>query len=364
MNQHREVILTTTTSFEGYEIAEYLGIITSQIVAGTNFLNDILAGLTDFVGGRSGAYQKQLTSLNNEALDILKTKAKKLGANAVVGVKIDYDEISGKNMQMFMVNASGTAVRIEKRAKELNIEIDQIVSKESMSNLLNKQELIESINNRSFKFTPDNWEFIIDNQVQEVIPVIFDILENPTESPYIEKAAYYEVNKNSQADFIYRCYEFFSLIPENKTLDVLYSWMESSGETAKFAIKLINALDLISPERIFNKINSDNFELSKISLELLKGEKKSYVISDIEALEKLSTLIITKFKPRGTTILDKGKEYWICECGQKNSANAEYCSKCKRDLYGFEIDHMKPHEATSILSRKIEILKKAFEHQG
>jgi len=103
------MILTTTPSIEGKSITRYLGVITGEAVLGANMFKDMFAGIRDIVGGRSGSYEKELRKARQIALDELKEQAEALGANAVVGIDIDYEVLGEKN-GMLMVSASGTAV--------------------------------------------------------------------------------------------------------------------------------------------------------------------------------------------------------------------------------------------------------------
>jgi uncharacterized protein YbjQ (UPF0145 family) len=103
------MIVTTTQSIEGKRIVDYKGVIAGEAVLGANMFKDMFAGIRDLVGGRSGTYERELQKAREIALDELKSKAQELGANAVVGVDIDY-EILGKENGMLMVSASGTAV--------------------------------------------------------------------------------------------------------------------------------------------------------------------------------------------------------------------------------------------------------------
>jgi len=106
------MIITTTPNVEGKKISGYLGVVTGETIMGANLFRDLFAGIRDIVGGRSGAYEKELRKARNIALKELETAAAKLGANAVVGVDIDYEVLGQKN-GMLMVSVSGTAVRIE-----------------------------------------------------------------------------------------------------------------------------------------------------------------------------------------------------------------------------------------------------------
>ena len=100
------MIVTTTPSVEGYQIAEYKGIVVGEAILGANVFRDIFAGITDIIGGRSGSYEQELGRAREIALDELQERAQALGANAVVGVDLDYEVINS----MMMVSASGTAV--------------------------------------------------------------------------------------------------------------------------------------------------------------------------------------------------------------------------------------------------------------
>jgi uncharacterized protein YbjQ (UPF0145 family) len=102
------MIITTTPSVEGHPIADYLGIVTGEAIMGANIVRDLFAGITDIIGGRSGAYEAKLADARETALREMQDKASRLGANAVVGVDLDYEVIG----QMLMVSASGTAVRL------------------------------------------------------------------------------------------------------------------------------------------------------------------------------------------------------------------------------------------------------------
>ena len=105
------MILTTTPTIEGQTIKEYKGVVTGEIIIGANALKDFMAGLTDFFGGRSGSYEKVLIEAKDAAMKEMRERAQALGANAIVGIDIDYETI-GANNSMLMVATSGTAVVI------------------------------------------------------------------------------------------------------------------------------------------------------------------------------------------------------------------------------------------------------------
>ena len=103
------MIITTTPSIEGKEIREYRGIVFGDVVSGVNFVKDFAASLSDMFGGRSSTYEDELVNARTRALAEMEARAVQLGANAVVGVDIDY-EVLGSGNGMLMVTVSGTAV--------------------------------------------------------------------------------------------------------------------------------------------------------------------------------------------------------------------------------------------------------------
>jgi len=105
------MILTTTPQIEGRQISGYLGVITGEAVVGANILKDMFANIRDIVGGRSGSYEKELRKARDYAFESIREQAGELGADAVVGIDIDYEVLGEKN-GMLMVSVSGTAVKL------------------------------------------------------------------------------------------------------------------------------------------------------------------------------------------------------------------------------------------------------------
>ncbi|WP_454061403.1 heavy metal-binding domain-containing protein [Candidatus Nitrospira salsa] len=106
------MILTTTPTLEGRRIQEYLGVVTGEAILGANFFRDFFANIRDIVGGRSGAYEKELARARQIAFQELEEDARDVGANAIVGIDLDY-EVLGEKGSMLMVSVSGTAVLVE-----------------------------------------------------------------------------------------------------------------------------------------------------------------------------------------------------------------------------------------------------------
>ena len=105
------MILTTTPTIEGRTIAEYKGVVFGEVISGVYFLKDFAASIRNFVGGRSSSYEDELVQARNNAMEEMAARARNLGADAVVGIDIDY-EVLGADNGMLMVTASGTAVKL------------------------------------------------------------------------------------------------------------------------------------------------------------------------------------------------------------------------------------------------------------
>lgn len=107
-----QMIITTTPSVEGYRISRYLGVIAGEAILGANIFMDFFAGVRNIVGGRSGAYERELEKARSAAFEDLTAKAEALGAQAIVGVDLDYEVIGAERGSMLMVSASGSAVQL------------------------------------------------------------------------------------------------------------------------------------------------------------------------------------------------------------------------------------------------------------
>ncbi|NLL19465.1 MAG: YbjQ family protein [Clostridia bacterium] len=104
------MLLTTTGTVEGHKIKDYLGIVTGEAIMGANVVRDFLASVTDIVGGRSGAYEQKLAQARNIAIREMQDEARRLNANGIIGIDIDYEVVRDG---MLMVSVSGTAVYLE-----------------------------------------------------------------------------------------------------------------------------------------------------------------------------------------------------------------------------------------------------------
>lgn len=133
MLKSRNIITTTTPSIEGRNILRYFGPINANVVLGTNIFSDILAEVTDIVGGQSESYQNKLDYLYSQVIEKIKKVAEEQGANGIVGLTIDINEISGKGKSMFMISALGTSILLEGENPEIVVEPKEVEQKKRIS---------------------------------------------------------------------------------------------------------------------------------------------------------------------------------------------------------------------------------------
>jgi uncharacterized protein YbjQ (UPF0145 family) len=109
------MLIVTTHDLQGFTVRRYVGVVTGEAILGANIFRDLFAGIRDIVGGRSAAYEEELRKARDIALEEMSQQAQELGANAVIGVDLDYESIQmGQGGGMLMVSASGTAVEIDR----------------------------------------------------------------------------------------------------------------------------------------------------------------------------------------------------------------------------------------------------------
>jgi uncharacterized protein YbjQ (UPF0145 family) len=362
MANPKDVLVITTSTVDGLKIKQYLKPVSAHIVAGTNLFSDFLGGLTDVFGGRSQLYQKQLTSLYNEATERIKYAAFEIGANCIVGLSIDMDEISGKGKSMFMLTAIGTAVILEKEVAEKALVLKsnkkfENVGVERINVLRNKKSIIEKANSGSLILNDDVWSFITANQIDEVFPFLL--------KKFWEEVA----NGTGTSEKFYRqLVGYIDSLPEQKKLDLLYNGIrdEKNEQTALKLSKIIKELNLFDFNRSIELLKSDSFLVKKRGLRVATYDKPFYSKHDKQDLQTIRDSIKEIFVERGTRITkkqllsSKEKEVWTCECGKTNDLGT-YCINCDQDIYGFKQDEVRPAAVDNYIGQKIELISEYVE---
>lgn len=355
----KNILVITTPSTEGLKIKKHLKPVSAHIVAGTNLFDDFLAGLTDAFGGRSNTYQKQLSSLYNDAIEVIKLRAHEIGANCVIGLSIDMDEISGKGKSMFMLTAIGTAVIIEKEQKTSNLfdtnEKFENVGVERINSLRQRKNIIEKAKNGQLIYNSETWDYITSNKIEEIFPYILKRFTRIIEDSKIMEHDFNIFNKN---------FMLYIDSLEDKKIELLYDNIESETNPiiASYLSEVIKELNLFNYEKSMILLENSDFKKQKIGLKTITFDKPFYNKKDVNDLEQIKTYVSSAFNERGekTTkkqlLSSKEKDVWNCECGNKSIEIGEHCGICYMDIYGFEKNEIKPQNVIEHIEQKIELI--------
>lgn len=319
----KPINIYTTPTIEGQKIIKSLGIVTANQVAGTGFFSDFAASLSDFFGGNSGVYRDSMSKLYKNVEDQLKLNASKMGADAIVNVRIDFDNISAKNMSMFMASAQGTAVILEEKVKEVSKEPFESVTPED----INTEMLVEQ-----FK-----------RNVDANTPVSNDILDNIIENKsgdlqlieYMVKYYLY-CSRNSDSEFgpkdMIKALTFLSSIPYNDLVEYIYK-LETINS------KLIKDLRVFNAKEVLKIAQNGNLELA---CALLACDKESYNQNDIAEMQNIVDFFDNLPSIRHEEIEKGGlfsseKKVIKCSCGKHVSGiYCEYCNKNEKGLTSYD----------------------------
>ncbi len=352
-------ILSTTPTLEGYKINKYFGTVTSHIVTGTGLFSDFAAGMSDIFGGRSESYQKQLISIKEEVLKRLKDEATVLGANGVVGLRVDFDEISGKGKTMFMVTAIGTAVYLENTNKNKddmtnNYNSNQITS-EKLNIEIRKRELVEYLNVNS-SVSLEDWEYIKENSIIEVFDPLIKIMNKQSKSWNASDETYY---------IFYD--DYIRALPDDFLLENIYKlFFADHNKLRELAFSLIQERELLNLQRIKTALSLDKLMAKKFALKTLYNcDKRMYSKEDVAEFEEVKNIIKNNFPELGEKVSKKKlmssdqKETWICpHCKKENSEEEKFCKKCGCDIRGFYEKDIFPEDVITDINSKLEVLTK------
>lgn len=339
------LIITTTNSIENAKIEKYLGVVTTNLVIGTNFFSDFKASFTDFFGGMSGTYRKQMDTLYQRAYDALSIKASALGANCVLGFKIDFDELSGKGTQMFMISVSGTAVKIK---QTLDTSHNNSTSNVSVSaDQLNIEVFKENWHKRNKADTPwiEELNFIMSNNLTDLAESLYDYYATERiqigARPIDEKFPI-----------------ILSTLSYEEAVEVIYKDYEVRHT---YAYNLIKANKLFNAQKVLNLLNAGHINLA---VQLLETEKPDYMRDDVEVMTEILSVLDTlpdkgKFQEMKSGVFSaKLEEMYICPIGHKNNKDVVFCESnggvCGLNIKGLNREQVDNIEAFRI---KVGILK-------
>ena len=313
----KRVFISTTNTVDNGKVTEYFGVVSSHIVAGTGFFTDFAASVTDFLGGRSFFYRRELESLYDEALDELSNKAQLLGANSILGLTIDMDNISGKGMSMFMITAVGTAAALLQRLME------------------EKTIVLERDWEPILKY-PDN------DYVLPLTRKYFQIVTQPNESDYREK-----FKKNLG--------QLISMVNREIVVQGIYEGLklEKGFDPARLLIKEHSLFDAKSILALVHE------GFTKRAIGILNVEKPSYTETDLYDMEVLLDALehlpdVGSIEIVQDVLFRKDVEKFICAHGHKTNSDVEFCSSCGENIKGLTRDEVK---AIEVFKNRVTVLR-------
>ena len=349
------VQVATTPGIDGWRIRSYFGLISAQVVAGTGLFSDIAAGFTDIFGGRSGTYQKQLASLQAEVIDQLRMKAARVGANWVIGVRMDFDEISGKGVQMFMVSAAGTAVFAHSIDDASDHSIDRSVSATEVDAGIARLALVDQARSGKLTFSDDTWQRLAEHGVVEAIPPLVAYLE------YLSSQNQFALEPTMQ-----RAMEFFRSLPQENLQSALHSQLLEKPPARPIVTRLLVDLASVDLRWVADQLRSDDFDLRRTALQLLRGNARLYGSGDLSLLDAILAALPAAFPQRVQIVEKKGifarapEQRWVCQCGQDNLHGTIVCGSCGRDKRGLGKADFTPEMAQQRLASQVEYLRQVF----
>ena len=349
-------LVTTTSSIEGWSIEKYFGIVTYQLVIGANIFRDVFSSFRDIFGGSARGYQKDLQNMEEIALDNLKKKAAQLGGNLILGLRLDFDEVSGGGKSMFMLSASGTTAFGKPIKGQTVEEKNELIPFDKLDFEIEREQLKEKVLSDSYSI--ENKE-----QIEDLLEFRIDALDKLI--LYIENySSYYEEDKELIG-------EYFNNISKDSINNFLRSdlFLKINKETFKKFIDLLDTTDWFDYDVIFTLLKNDSPIANQRVLYLLEFENNYYSKDDISKLAHLIELIKNAYQKypiieSSKGMLGKEKEKWEClNCGTKNPKESIVCSKfeCQANVYGIPHNEINPDSINKTIEIKIKKIKQMLD---
>jgi len=354
----KEINITTTPGFDNAKITDYIEPISAHVVIGMNVFKDFFSGITDIFGGNSGTYEITLATIHEKVLNKLKKKAYSIGANSIVGLKIDNDEIAAQGKSMIMVTATGTAVKAnfpEKKSEILDRKLERI-DFNYLDILIIKKRYLERAKENKLNINDAFWGFVKQNEIPELSEYILNRLGRLV----IDSKDYVDVINKYKSNSI----EYFTSIDAEIAVQQLYGKLkEDINEDFRMAIiEIIKEGKLIDYGRIIELIKHNDFTVKKSGVSICSSHKTNYDSSDIMLIKEIIATIPLVLTQRGSKstkkkmLSSKEIDVWICECNKENEINDVFCVRCGNDIFGFKKDTFNPTKLTDLLGNKLDVL--------
>lgn len=331
INTFITMIITTTSFIQNAEDIKYLGIVSSNVVVGTNFFSDLDASITDIFGGNSLTYENKLKGIYKQAMSDISQKAQRIGANAILGLNIDFDEISGKGKSMFMVSAVGTAAKVKiNNSTSTDVESGNniSISKNDVKNELQKIHFKNKF--KTYFPSTSDYETIVSTGITGLENEVYEIYLKSFSSDLFAND-----KENIQTNCLNILEYFLTKMNYDDACDFCYNKIKDE-KTATDIKTILNKLSLFNPAKILRLIDDGNYNAA---IALLDVEKDEYTRDDcnkmkliIERLDNLPDIGSIQLVKGG--FMSKEKEKYICPNGHQNDVDEEFCSNCGKNIKG------------------------------
>lgn len=323
-----DIIISTTNSIDGATIVKYLDIVSTNVVVGTNFFSDFGASLSDLFGGLSDTYQSKLQKIYKIGIQKIKIKASNLGANAILGLNIDFDEISGKGKSMFMISAIGTAVRLQFKEEISTVQkqSDSIIDMDTLNHEITKRLIINKLNDKILP-SQDDWIFLMNTPIIDISKTLLEFYFERLKKPQIDRS---EKDKL----LISNVPSYFKVLDENVAIDILYSNLLCEPN---LVTEIIVSNDLFSGKHLLELLKENNICLV---INCLSANKNYYTEDDLKYMQD----ILFQFKnlkdlgriENVKNVLGKTKEKYFCPNGHSNDIGDIFCTafECGKNIKG------------------------------
>lgn len=353
--QNKIQLITTTNTVEGWEIVKYYGVVTHQIVIGANIFRDVFASFRDIFGGAVRGYQKDLDNMQVVLLQQLKEKTSKMGANMIIALKLDYEDVSGGGKSMFMITATGTAVS----AKPIS---GVIKTSEVGHSTVNSYQLNYEIEKERYIANLKNISIVIES-IDSIIKLeYYNIYNTSILSNFIDKHYYHNDHNYSIL------YSYFTTMSTDKINKFLLTKNVINSKNNKFEIilKILRDLQWFDLQIIISLLNENSIRSVSKGLYLLLLEPENYTKNDLQNFDKLFQLLKSlkdKYPAEKVTknLIGKVKKSWTCiNCDQDISMELFNCHtpSCYSNIFGVIQNQSNPDSMISIYSERKRILER------
>lgn len=329
MYTKRNLLVTTTNTIEGATIQEYRGVIAANIVMGINIIKEFVAAFSDFFGGTSGKYGEEMDRAFYLAMDILEDKAVAQKANAVVGVKIDYDEISGGGKSMLMVSISGTAVVAQFQDRGIKTTTKDSISHDTLMRLYQMEQFQTKLSDNSWMPKEIDWEIILKENMVELVPLLLKKYIKAR----IDTSNYYENTQNNSL-MSNNFHILLDKLSYEDSIPLIYGdWGDDVSAQIIYA-ELINTHRLFNAEAILSKLPVID---KHVAISLLKAAKSDYEKKDLDSMIKIVNFFNNlpetgHYEDTKGGLFSKGGKVMVCERGHKTSIEkGAYCNNLLDD---------------------------------